>query len=72
MKKIKLLFQGDSITDMGRDRGDYHNLGEGYPKYAADYLKKKYTNIEFEFIDLGISGNQTKDLVKRLQTDFIE
>lgn len=72
MKKIKLLFQGDSITDMGRDRGDYHNLGEGYPKYAADYLKKKYTNIEFEFIDLGISGNQTKDLVKRLQTDFID
>lgn len=72
MKKIKLLFQGDSITDAGRNRNDYHNLGEGYPKYAAEYIKKKYSNVAFEFIDLGISGNQTKDLVERLQTDFID
>ena len=43
MKKIKLLFQGDSITDAGRDRNNYHNLGEGYPKYAAEYLKNKYS-----------------------------
>ncbi len=72
MKKIKLLFQGDSITDACRDKSDYHNLGEGYPKYAAEYLKEKYSGIAFEFIDLGINGNQTKDLVERLQTDFID
>ena len=51
MKKIKLLFQGDSITDMGRDRSDMHNLGYGYPKYAAEYLMKKYPEISFEFIN---------------------
>ena len=28
MKKIKLLFQGDSITDACRDKSDYHNLGD--------------------------------------------
>ncbi len=28
---IKLLFQGDSITDMGRDRENIHDLGWGYP-----------------------------------------
>ena len=32
MKKIILLFQGDSITDAGRDRNDIHYLGNGYPK----------------------------------------
>lgn len=72
MKKIKLLFQGDSITDAGRDREDIHNLGFGYPKYAAEFLKERYPDIEFEFIDLGIGGNQTKDLVDRLESDFID
>ena len=72
MKKIKLLFQGDSITDWGRDREDIHNLGHGYAKFAAALLKEKYSDIEFEFINLGISGNQTKDLVARLESDFID
>ncbi len=72
MKKIKLLFQGDSITDAGRNREDIHDLGFGYPKYAAEFLKEKYPDIDFEFIDLGIGGNQTKDLVDRLESDFID
>lgn len=69
---MKILFQGDSITDAGRDRSDYHNLGEGYPFYAAKYIKEDNPEIDFEFINLGISGNQTKDLVDRLQSDFID
>lgn len=72
MKKIKLLFQGDSITDAHRNYEDLHNLGTGYPYYAADLLKEKYPNIEFEFINLGISGNETKHLVARLNKDFID
>ena len=67
---MKILFQGDSITDAGRDRSDYHNLGNGYPKYAAEYISKKYGDIEF--INLGISGDQTKDLVSRIKSDFID
>lgn len=69
---IRILFQGDSITDMNRDRSDPHNLGNGYPKYAAQYIKEAFPDKEFEFIDLGISGDQTADLVKRLKTDFID
>ncbi len=69
---MKILFQGDSITDCGRDRADIHNLGEGYPKYAAELIKEACPGTEFEFINLGISGNQTKDLVERLQSDFID
>lgn len=72
MKKVKLLFQGDSITDCGRSRADIHSLGNGYPKYAAEYLQKQFPEVDFEFINLGISGNQTKDLVQRLQEDFID
>lgn len=69
---MRILFQGDSITDWGRDRDDIHNLGNGYPKFAAELIKKAHPETEFEFINLGISGNQTKDLVERLQSDFID
>lgn len=69
---MKILFQGDSITDAGRNRDDIHDLGGGYPKYAAQYMKEAFPDVDFEFIDLGISGNQTKDLVDRLESDFID
>ena len=69
---MKILFQGDSITDCDRNREDYHDLGAGYPKYAAELIAKAYPETEFEFVNLGISGNQTKDLVERLQSDFID
>ena len=69
---MKILFQGDSITDAGRDRSDPHELGQGYPKYAAKFIAEMYPDEEFEFIDLGISGNKTEDLVARLQSDFID
>lgn len=68
---MKILFQGDSITDAGRDRADSHNMGEGYPKYAVKYLKEYFDGMDFEFINLGISGDQTKDLVARLENDFV-
>lgn len=69
---MKILFQGDSITDAGRDRSDSHNMGPGYPFYASELIKKNHPDMDFEFINLGISGNQTKDLVDRLQADFID
>lgn len=69
---MKLLFQGDSITDAGRDRTDPHNLGHGYPFYAAEELKRRWPEKEFEFVNLGVGGDQTKDLVARLQSDFID
>ena len=71
MKNIRLLFQGDSITDAGRDKRNYHNLGPGYPKYAAELIAEKYPDTSFEFINLGISGNRTSQLFDRLYTDAI-
>lgn len=69
---MKILFQGDSITDAGRDRNDPHNLGQGYPKFASELIKTTYPEAEFEFINLGISGNRTENLVERLESDFID
>lgn len=69
---MKILFQGDSITDADRMRDNDRDLGNGYPKYAAKYIQNYFPDLDFDFIDLGISGNQTKDLVDRLQTDFID
>lgn len=70
--KIKLLFQGDSITDWGRSYEDPHLLGDGYVKYAAANLQQAYPQVVFEFINLGIGGNQTLSLVNRLDKDFVD
>ena len=69
MKKVTVVFQGDSITDAGRDKRNYHELGRGYPKYAAEKLTAACPEIDFEFINFGISGNRTCQLFDRLYED---
>ena len=68
---MKILFQGDSITDAGRDFRNYHDLGPGYPKFAAEHIKEAFPETEFEFINFGISGNRTSQLFDRLYNDCI-
>ena len=72
MKKVKLLFQGDSITDAGRDKRNYRDMGKGYPKYAAELLAQNHPEVEFDFINFGIGGNRTCQLFDRLYKDGIE
>ncbi len=69
---MKILFQGDSITDAGRDKSNYHDLGGGYPKYAADLIANRHPGTDFEFINLGISGNRAENLRERWQADCID
>ena len=69
---MKILFQGDSITDAGRDRNDIHNLGNGYPKFTAALIKNRHPETEFEFMNLGISGNRAENLRDRWQKDCID
>ena len=69
---MKILFQGDSVTDAGRDRGNPADMGDGYPRYASAMIQDCFSDTEFEFVNLGISGNRTEHLVARLETDFIE
>ena len=68
---MKILFQGDSITDAGRDKRNYHDVGPGYPKFAVEHIIEAFPNTEFEFINFGISGNRTDQLFDRLYKDGI-
>ena len=67
---MRILFQGDSITDAGRDRRNYHHLGSGYPKYAAELISKEHPDVEF--INLGISGNRSCQLFDRSSDDIMK
>ncbi len=68
MKRI--LFQGDSITDAGRNREDDSNKGVGYPTVVAAKLGYEYPG-EYEFLNRGISGNRVVDLLARIKVDMI-
>jgi lysophospholipase L1-like esterase len=72
MKQIKIVFQGDSITDAGRDRRQYHHMGSGYPKFASEYLKANHPDVDFTFYNFGISGNRTCQVFDRLWQDGLE
>ncbi len=68
---MKILFQGDSITDAGRDKRNYHDMGNGYPKYASQLLAEAFPEKNLEFINFGIGGNRTDQLFDRLYADGI-
>ncbi|MBN8461022.1 MAG: SGNH/GDSL hydrolase family protein [Verrucomicrobia bacterium] len=72
-----ILFQGDSITDAGRDKKtpDANHaaaLGNGYPALAAGALLGSYPDLELKIFNRGISGNKVPDLEARWQADTID
>lgn len=69
---MKILFQGDSITDAGRDRSDIHNMGGGYPKYASELIKNRHPGTDFEFINLGVGGDRAESLRARWDEECIK
>jgi len=68
---MKILFIGDSITDADRDRRNYHHLGDGYVRRVAELLTCKMPEMEFEFINMGISANRTGQLFDRIHYDAV-
>ena len=69
---MRIVFQGDSITDAGRDKRNYHDMGNGYPKYTSEILTERFPEMEFEFINQGIGGNRTDQLFDRMSKDLID
>ncbi len=72
-----ILFQGDSITDSGRNRDDttYNNakvLGTGYPLIAGASLLEKYASLKLKIFNKGISGNKVFQLAERWDKDCFE
>ena len=71
-----VLFQGDSITDAGRDRekGDPNNtdaIGKGYALFAAGHLLEKFAENKLKVYNRGVSGNKVFQLRQRWDEDCI-
>lgn len=64
------VFQGDSITDADRNRGNDAYRGNGYPTIVAGRLGLKYPG-EFRFLNRGVSGDRVVDLNARIKADLI-
>jgi len=72
-----ILFQGDSITDAGRDKkggapNNTQGLGRGYPNLIGGALLADYPDKKLTVYNRGISGNKVPDLAARWQPDAID
>jgi lysophospholipase L1-like esterase len=81
-KKVKLkkddviLFQGDSITDAGRDKTNLTTnnnkaLGTGYAFLTAAELLNKHPDKNLSIYNRGISGNKVYQLADRWDVDCL-
>ena len=67
-----ILFQGDSITDCGRDREDPDSLGGGYVNLVTETVADRYSQSNLKFINRGISGDKIRDLQLRWDMECID
>lgn len=70
-----LLFQGDSITDGGRQRtgSDYnHIMGQDYAYILAAEIGSRYPERGLIFVNRGISGDRVIELAARWQKDTLD
>jgi len=72
-----ILFQGDSITDAGRERekqlpNSAGSFGSGYALLAASSLLNSTPDKGFQIFNRGISGNKVYQLADRWQKDCFD
>ena len=66
-----LLFQGDSITDTGRNRADPASLGAGYAFMTAGHFRFAQAERRVRFLNRGCGGHRVKDLEARWTEDCV-
>jgi lysophospholipase L1-like esterase len=71
-----ILFQGDSITDWGRDHAksapnDTGSLGSGYVLLTTGHLLLQNPGKALQIYNKGISGNKVYQLAERWDTDCL-
>lgn len=71
-----ILFQGDSITDSGRNKTNNtpnaaSPLGNGYALMAAGELLLKHADKDLKIFNKGISGNKVYQLAERWDADAL-
>ena len=67
-----ILFQGDSVTDVGRNREEKDNLGFGYPMMVASWFAAMYPEKNVSFLNRGIGGHRIRDLELRWKEDCLD
>lgn len=76
-KDCVILFQGDSITDCGRDKTNNNRcntieqLGTGYALFTATQLLVKEADKQPKIYNRGISGNKVFQLRERWETECL-
>ena len=73
---MTIVFQGDSITDAGRSRGDYYanhgrGMGSGYVFQIVAELLGQHPQKNIQCYNRGISGNKVHQLVQRWDLDCL-
>ena len=66
-----ILFQGDSVTDAGRNYEDTYYLGTGYPHLVMAQLGYEHPG-EYAFVNRGINGSRIPDIYARIVRDIIK
>ncbi|MGN0002841.1 MAG: SGNH/GDSL hydrolase family protein [Sphingobacterium composti] len=72
-----ILFQGDSITDHGRNReklgaNDVDGMGKGYAAHTARTLLHKHASKNLQIYNRGIGGHKVPQLIERWQKDCLD
>ena len=70
-KNDVILFNGDSITDCGRDISDFHSLS-GYVQKIDSCLHEFHAGMNFEVFNRGVSGHRSCDLLTRIEGELKE
>ena len=71
---MRILFQGDSITDAFRKPEEINpafQLGNGFAFLVAAKLARQYPG-RFEFLNRGVSGDTVPRLTSRWQHDALD
>lgn len=71
---MTMLFQGDSVTDTGRNRDlseGFESMGEGYPKVFHQLYNTLFPGNKVKFVNRGVSGDRTNHLLERYDEDFL-
>lgn len=75
--KLTILFQGDSITDAGRDKASYYandaaGMGQGYVFQIVSHLLGANPGKDWKYYNRGISGHKVFQLADRWDDDCLQ
>ena len=72
----KIVFAGDSVTDMGSTNpfGEamFEGLGTGYVRILDSMFSAYYPEMNIRVVNSGISGNTSEDLLERFDRDVLD